>query len=317
MGATDSGPSVCVIGNLLTDFIVRGLERLPDWGREVQAANHNFVSGGQACNLARGLGTLGVRVSVIGNVGPDQAGSRIVRDLGDAGVSIDGVEISRAGSTAITIAMVRLDGERAFLSDFASLVDLDEALVMRHWELVRRATYVCLVGLFNLPSLDLAAAKRILAGARADGKTTVLDTGWDPGGWPLQTVESVRSLLGEVDIFLPDAEEALALTGASNATAAAQSLEESCRGLAVVKLGADGSLARRGGQSWRAPALPTSVYDTVGAGDLFDAGFLYGHARGWDVPAAMAFANAAASIYVSRSQDRFPRASEVHEAAGG
>lgn len=318
MGATDSGPSVCVVGNLLTDFIVRGLERLPDWGREVLGANHTVVSGGQAFNLARGLATLGVRVSVIGNVGPDQAGSRIVRDLGDGGVSIDGVEIGRTGSTAISIAMVRMDGERAFVSDFASLVDLDEALVMRHWDLVRRATCLCLVGLFNVPSLDLAAAKRILAGARADGKTTVLDTGWDPGGWPLQTVESVKSLLGEVDIFLPDAEEALALTGAPNPTAAAQSLEDSCRGLTVVKVGADGSVARRGGQSWRAPAVRTAaVYDTVGAGDVFDAGFLYGHARGWDVPAAMAFANAAASIYVSRRQDRFPRASEVHEAAGG
>jgi sugar/nucleoside kinase (ribokinase family) len=304
---------VCVIGNLLTDFIVRGLERLPDWGREVQGANHTIATGGQAANLARALATLGVPVSVIGNVGPDQAGSRIVADLDGAGVFIDGVEITPMGSTAISVAMVRLDGERAFVSDFASLADFDEALVLRHWDLVRRATYVCLVGQFNLPSLDPAAAKRILAAARADAKTTVLDTGWDPNGWPDQTVEGVKSLLGEVDIFLPDADETSALTGESDPMAAAQSLEASCRGLTVVKLGAEGSLARGAGLSWRVPALRASVYDTVGAGDVFDAGFLYGHSLGWDVAEAMGFANATASIYVSRSRDRFASSSEVHE----
>jgi ribokinase len=316
MGATDSGPSICIVGNVMVDFIVRGVEHLPEWGREVNGLNHNVATGGQAANLSRGLAALAVPVSVIGNVGADDAGSQILKDLGGAGVLIDGVEISRTGSTAVSIAVVRADGERAFISDFASLGDIDEAFVMRHWDLVRRATFLCLVGLFNLPSLDLAAARRILASARADGKTTVLDTGWDPDGWPAQTVEAVKSLLREVDIFLPNAEEAGALTGERNVVAAAESLEQSSGGITVVKLGEMGSLAYRDGQSWRAPALAGPVYDTVGAGDVFDAGFVYGRSRGWDLPAAMAFANAAASIYISRGNDRFPSASEVHAAAG-
>jgi sugar/nucleoside kinase (ribokinase family) len=317
MSAAVSGPSACVIGNLLTDLILRGVERLPQWGHEVQGANHTVASAGQAGYLSFGLVALGVPASVIGNVGHDDAGSRILRDMSRGGVTVDGIEVSRTGATGISVAVVRLDGERAFVSDFASLVEFDEALVMRHWDLVRRATLVCLVGLFNLPSLDLAAAKRLLAAARAEGKTTVLDTGWDPNGWKPETVEGVKSLLNEVDIFLPNAEEAFALTRKSDGMAAAEALEEHCGGgLVVVKRGGEGSIARRGGQAWVVPALQTKVHDSVGAGDIFNAGFLYGHSRGWEVPVAMAFANAAASIYVSRSQDRFPGASDVLEAAG-
>ena len=305
-----------MIGNLLVDLIVRGVENLPEWGREVSGTNHSSGSAGQAGYLARGLAALGMAAGVVGNVGRDDAGSQILRDLSGAGVSIEGVEVSPTGATALSIAIVRPDGERAFLSDFASLSELDEALVMRHWDVVRRATYVCLVGLFNLPALDLPAAKRILAAAQAEGRTTVLDTGWDPQGWQPATVEGVRALLEDVDIFLPNADEACALTGEADPMAAAQRLEQwGCR-LVVVKMGGEGSLARRAGQVWQSPALSTAVHDTVGAGDLFNAGFISGVAGGRDTPAAMAFANAAASIYVSRSQDRFPSPTEVQGALG-
>ena len=173
------------------------------------------------------------------------------------------------------------------------------------------------MGLFNLPSLDLDAAKRLLARARADGKKTVLDTGWDPNGWPVETVEGVRSLLSEVDIFLPNAEEAFAVTGVTDAMAAAEALDKaSGGGLVVIKRGGEGSLARQGGQLWVAPAFQTKVHDAVGAGDVFNAGFLYGYLRGWEIPVSMTFANATASVYVSRSQNRFPSASEVHYLVG-
>ena len=317
MGVAESAPSVCVIGNLLIDLIVRGVDRLPEWGREVHGANHTMTSGGQAGYLASGLVALGLPASLIGNVGQDGAGAQIIRDISSRGVAVDGIELSQAGSTGLSVGVVRVDGERAFVSDFASLDEFDEALVLRHWDLVRRATMVCLVGLFNLPSLDLGAAKRLLARARAEGKTTVLDTGWDPNGWQIETVDGARSLVSQVDIFLPNAEEARALSGKTDLMDAAIALEEmSGGGLVVIKRGADGSLARRGGEAWESPAFQTEVQDTVGAGDVFNAGFLYGHLHRWEIPVAMSFANAAASIYVSRSQDRFPNASDVNDVAG-
>jgi fructose-1-phosphate kinase PfkB-like protein len=55
--------------------------------------------------------------------------------------------------------------------------------------------------------------------------------------------------------------------------------------------------------------------DAVGAGDTFNAGFLYGLWRGWRLPEAQAFASAAAALYVGRQMDRFPTEAEVAVAA--
>ena len=48
----------------------------------------------------------------------------------------------------------------------------------------------------------------------------------------------------------------------------------------VVTCGAEGAVALKGGERARVPAVPTRVVDTTGAGDLFAAGFLYGHVAG-------------------------------------
>ncbi len=50
--------------------------------------------------------------------------------------------------------------------------------------------------------------------------------------------------------------------------------------LAIIKLDAEGAVARRGDEVAYAPGFPVAVVDTTGAGDCFNAGFLYGHLRG-------------------------------------
>ncbi|MCW2954141.1 MAG: hypothetical protein JWQ48_3311 [Conexibacter sp.] len=303
---------VCVIGNLLVDLIMRGFDRLPAWGQEVAGrGGHATVSSGQAGYLGLGLGALEIPTRMVGIVGDDDGGRRIVAELAERGVEVDGIEVSVGGQTAMTVAIVREDGERAFLSSFACLEEHDEALVLRHWNEVARSRFLCLVGIFNLPGLDLEAARRLLARARAGGVTTLLDTGWDPDGWPDATVRGVQELLAEVDVFVPNEDEARVLTGIDDVPAAAAALAGHVPGLVVVKRGADGSHARRGPHTWDVPALPVDVQDTVGAGDVYDAGLLYGLMRDWEMPRAMAWASATAAHYVARTTDRFPTAADV------
>ena len=53
--------------------------------------------------------------------------------------------------------------------------------------------------------------------------------------------------------------------------------------LVAVKLGEQGGIARRGDEVVKADSLPVTVVDTTGAGDSFDAGFIYGYLTGWDL----------------------------------
>lgn len=306
--------TVCVIGNLNIDLIIRQVPRLPVWGQEVVGTSHAVVSSGQAGYLAFALAHLGLTVRLIANVGSDAFGQQIVNDLRAAGVDLTGVETA-ARETGISVAIVRPDGERAFVSNLGCLNVFDEHLVARQWDQTRGANIVCLVGSSVLPALSTVAAARFLAQARAAGQLTAFDPGWDPNGWPPETIAATRALLRHVSVFLPNQDEAHVLTGCDDPAAAAAALAANGADVVVVKCGAAGSLARRGDEIVRLPARPVQVYDAVGAGDTFNAGFLAGWGRGWPLPACLAFGSAAASLYVSRAADRFPSWAEVAAAA--
>ncbi|MBE3063937.1 MAG: hypothetical protein IMZ69_02835, partial [Spirochaetes bacterium] len=82
--------------------------------------------------------------------------------------------------------------------------------------------------------------------------------------------------------------------------------------LGVVKLGGRGSLALSDRRVLRQEAVPVEVVDTVGAGDVFNAGFLNARERGEPLERCLRFGAATAALYIGRRRDRFPSAEEVH-----
>jgi len=221
------------------------------------------------------------------------------------------------GKTALTVAAVRPDGERAFLSDFACLARADETVIARHWDLVEGAGQTALLGVFSWPGLSLARAATLFARARRSGKITMLDTGWDPEGWTAPTLAALQGLLAQTSIFMPNLDEARAITGAAGPAEAARALAGLGPETVVVKLGRDGSLARAGGREVRQAALPAEVVDTVGAGDVFNAGFLRARRQGRPLEACLAAGSAAAALYIARPRDRFPTAAQVEALLAG
>jgi sugar/nucleoside kinase (ribokinase family) len=102
-----------------------------------------------------------------------------------------------------------------------------------------------------------------------------------------------------VDFFVPNEVEALHFTGASTVEEATAELSHYA-GTVVVKLGQEGSMARSGEQVWKAPGFEVEVVDTTGAGDAFNAGFMYAHiVEGRPIPDALRFANACGAIAVT------------------
>lgn len=140
---------------------------------------------------------------------------------------------------------------------------------------------------------------------------TMLDTGWDPVGWTAETREGMYAILRQVTLFLPNLDEARAITGIEDVGEAAAALQAMGPELVVVKCGAQGSYARQGDQILQVPARPVSVYDAVGAGDVFNSGFLYALLQGWSLGDCLKFGNSASSLYISRQADRFPGLDEV------
>jgi sugar/nucleoside kinase (ribokinase family) len=109
------------------------------------------------------------------------------------------------------------------------------------------------------------------------GLTTSLDTNYDP----TEQWIGFEELLSVTDIFFPNKIEALAITRSDNIESAAKQLASKSQ-LAVVKLGAEGALLQNRDKTIFASTIPVNVVDTIGAGDSFDAGFLYGYLNHWE-----------------------------------
>ncbi|MEJ5225559.1 MAG: carbohydrate kinase family protein, partial [Anaerolineales bacterium] len=133
--------------------------------------------------------------------------------------------------------------------------------------------------------------------AHALGLTTSLDTNYDPAEQWLGFDE----LLGVTDVFLPNQTEALSITQSDHIESAARQLAQKAR-LVAVKRGAEGALACTGlGAIVHADSIPVQVIDTVGAGDSFDAGFLFGYLHHWDLEKSLRLACVCGALSTQRA----------------
>jgi len=128
------------------------------------------------------------------------------------------------------------------------------------------------------------------------GLTISLDTNFDPAGkWK----SGLDLLLEKVDVLLPNATECKEIAGTTDLETAIENLQTKVRHLAV-KLGENGALLCLDSKIFRTPALKVEVCDSVGAGDSFDAGFIFGYLAGWEPERTLKFANICGGLSTRR-----------------
>jgi sugar/nucleoside kinase (ribokinase family) len=305
---------VAAVGNYNIDMVVGRIDELPAWGTEATVPYMQVRAAGSAGYTAIALATVGVGVTCIGNVGQDSYGAFICDELATRGADVAGLLETNGVGTGQSVVIVRHDSERAFLSYNGHLASFDEKCLTEAERAAadfEQAEWALLSGYFLLPNLGYEATKRAFQRWKAMGKRVAFDPGWDPEGWPQHTVEEITDLLQFVDLFLPNEDEARALTQGSDPRSMASALCEAGAGIVAVKLGADGAYVLDGKERVHMPAIKTEAFDATGAGDSFNAGVLVGLTSRWPWDRTLKFANALAGIVVSRKADRFPTLDEV------
>jgi sugar/nucleoside kinase (ribokinase family) len=306
----DADPRVVVIGNLNIDLVFSPVNALPAWGEEKTSTSMCVCAAGSAGYSALALGKLGVHPRVIGNVGADHYGTFILDALRAACVDTGGVRVANS-PTGVSVTLTNERGERAFVTYPGHLGEFSPEWVLEEIRSLSLLRYCLLSGYFLLPALGAAGAIEVLRCCRERGGTTLLDTGHDPQGWQSGTIRDLRHVLREVDIFLPNREEALAISGRNIIDDAASALLKWGPQMVLVKLGGEGSLFASPAGLTAEPAIPVPVLDTTGAGDAFNAGAIYALANGRAPREVLRFANALASCTVARRENRFPTLQEV------
>lgn len=273
--------------------------------------------GGSETNVAVSLSRLGVAATWIGRVGDDSLGRRVVREVRGEGVDVRATvdsdaatglmlkEITGSGTARVYYYRAGSAGSRLAPKDVPPGA-------------VESARLVHLTGI--TPLLSDSARQTCLSvvrRARAAGVRVSVDVNYRSTLASGEAAEMLAELTEEADLVFGSPEEISRLVGggiAERSEAVPAAATDEIRSLAhaldpagkreiVVKRGADGAVAFRGGRLVEAAGHQVDVVDTVGAGDAFVAGYLSGDVQGWDVREKLARANACGAVMCTMPGD--------------
>jgi 5-dehydro-2-deoxygluconokinase len=311
--------------NKRLDLVAIGRSSVDLYGQQVGGRLEDMASfakyvGGSPTNTSIGVSRLGLKSALISRVGADHMGRFIVEQLVREGVDVSGVASDPERLTALVILGIR-DREqfplifyRENCADMA--LEPDDVNV----ELIASASAVLINGTHLSTDNVFEASMKAASGAKRAGGRVVFDIDYRPVLWGLaerdmgenrfvpsaEVTERLQRAIAMCDLIVGTEEEINILGGEPETIAALKNIRERSAALIVVKLGAQGCAAFEGSIPERiapdsiVPGFPIEIFNVLGAGDAFMAGFLSGWLRGEPVDLCCRLANACGAIVVSR-----------------
>jgi sugar/nucleoside kinase (ribokinase family) len=275
---------VLVIGELNVDLILNRIDSFPEMGKEKLARQMELTLGSSSAIFASNLSSLGARVSFLGKLGKDVFGELIIQSLKEKGVHTDFIVHSSAAKTGATIVL-NFAEDRAMVTHPGAMEDL--ALRDISDAYYKQARHLHVSSYFLQPGLKKDIVT-IFKRAKNLGLTTSFDPQWDPHEkWDLD----LEQVLPFVDVLLPNEQEILHLTRKPDLPSALDAVKFNPNML-IIKRGNQGSLASwNGKQVQQEPFLNQHVVDAIGAGDSFNAGFIFKFIQKRPVEECLLFGN--------------------------
>lgn len=262
-----------IVGDLNGDIMLTDEDPVPVFGQAERFMRDGLVDlGGGSAITAAACGRLGLKTAFIGKVGDDVLGRVLIELLSGTGVNVDGIVVDPTVGTGFT---VHLSGphDRAMLTYAGSIAALraEDASM----DVIRHARHLHVSDFFLQQGLQSGLAG-LFGRARASGLGISFETAWDPtGGWD----GGLADVLPLVDVILPNEQELKHIARRDDLDEALRTVGRTVP-VVVAKVGARGAVALRDGVRYAEPAYRVDPVDTTGAGDNFNAGFLFGYLRG-------------------------------------
>jgi sugar/nucleoside kinase (ribokinase family) len=255
------------------------------------------ISGGSAANTLAGLAALGSKCAFIGQVAEDQLGAVFAHDIRAGGIHFDTPPRPGQPPTARCLIFVTPDGQRTMNTFLGASQFLPPEVL--DLDLIADAKVLYLEGYMWDPEQPRAAMRKAIDAARAAGREVALTLS-DPFVISRHG-DDFRELLadGLLDILFANHVELAAMTGTDDLDEGLAKLAPQVKTLVVTR-SEKGAVALENGARAEVAAEPVAkVVDTTGAGDLFAAGFLYGHVRGENLERRLRLGGIAAAEVIS------------------
>lgn len=262
--------------------------------------------GGAELNVAIGCARLGLRAGWISRLGNDEFGKYIQNFARGEGIDVSKVGLVDGYPTSLNFKEIMEDGNvRTFYYRDKSPTltmtpdDLDE-------NYFKQAKILHLTGIFPaINSKNIPIVERAIALAEMHGLKISFDPNIRLRMWSKKEAKEVlSSILPHVDILLAGDEEMDIIIGESEPNAIIEKAKELGISYVAIKQGDKGSVGYHNGDFVESPPIKASkVVDTVGAGDGFNAGILYGILQNWSLKKTLHFANTIGSMVVGVAGD--------------
>jgi sugar/nucleoside kinase (ribokinase family) len=286
-----------VVGELNMDLILNNIEGFPDLGKEKVARDFNLTMGSSSAIFAANISRLGTPTAFCGLIGQDSFGNDIVEQLQEFNIDTSFIARSQQHQTGCTV-IFRYNNDRAMLTypgamEYFGLGDIPD-------EAFQKARHLHISSIFLQPAIKkdlLALVKR----AKSNDMTISIDPQWDPQeNWDID----LEALFKHIDLFLPNEDEFLQLAQAETVSKGLQKVQHPTSNCTiVVKRGIDGaSYLDTNGSIHTVPAFEnSSPVDAVGAGDSFNAGFVYQYLKGNETQDCIRFGNITGAVSTTES----------------
>ena len=307
------------------DVICMGRAAVDLYGEQVGGRLEDMASfakylGGSPANTAVGVARLGLKPAMLTRVGDEHHGRFVRERLAAEGVDVSQVHTDPQRLTALVFLGIRdrdtfpLVFYRDHCADMGlETGDVDAAFVASAQALLLSGTHLSQPG-------TRAACRHAVALARAAGTRVVLDIDYRPVLWGLTgpglgeqryvasdaVSEQLQTMLADCDLVVGTEEEIRIAGGSGNTLAALRNLRTLTAATLVMKRGPMGCVVFADDipcaieQGLVGRGFPVEVFNVLGAGDAFMAGFLRGWLRGEPPERCSAWANACGALVVSR-----------------
>ena len=254
-------------GALNVDVLFK-TDRIAGAEEESFVESYTEVCGGSAANTAVGLARLGCKVGFVGKVANDHEGKLQIECLKTEGVNTDGVIEATKGKSGSVLGFVDKKGARALYIN-PGVNDTIEPRELK-WDYVFQTNFIHLTSFAG--EKPFRAQKKILGNLPSDVKVS-----FDPGSlYARKGLKVIEPLIRSSYVMMPNALELELLTGETDCPKGAAMLIDMGVKIVAVKLGSRGCYVTNGEERKTIQPFKVQALDTTGAGDAFNAGFLYG-----------------------------------------
>jgi ribokinase len=297
-------PRIVVVGSLNMDIVVN-VEELPNEGETLLGTKMSEIPGGKGANQAVAIGKLQQPACMIGKVGTDHYGTRLLASLRENHIETAYIQNAKQ-STGIAVITVDSKGKNHIIVVPGANFALTPEDIWQQREAIEKSEIVILQ--LEIP---LETVVYTLQLAKQLGKTTILN--------PAPAKMLTEDVLKHVDILIPNEHELSKLTGIelqdeSDLRKATEYLIDKGVKALIVTLGEKGCCYVEKDTMKMYPAFQVEAKDTTAAGDSFIGGFVASYVEYKNIDLAIEQAQKVAAITVTRegAQTSLPTLEEVN-----